>query len=296
MLRFAAVLFLGCAAPLLAQTATTPDGAPPAAPSGQHRDHMGGGPGMRGEMRNLPATVANAPVTAQFTSTGQMKARNGEEHTVSGTRTVYRDSLGRTREDITFTLPAGAGQGSEASAQPGPHAHGPMNMTVIVDPVAGTVTRMNAGRKTAVVETVPAQFFQREQKREQREESGQPGGKTAQVVDLGSKTFAGVVAKGEKVTRTLPARDTTETAHTTTREVWFSPDLKLEVSSTETSDRGTRSETATSISKAEPDASLFKVPEGYTVTQAAPHTGMRHGPHLPQGVNGDHNAPPPPAM
>ena len=308
MLRFAAVLFLGCAAPLLAQTATTPDGAPPASPGAQHRDHMGGGPGMRGEMRNLPATIANAPVTAQYISTGQMQGRDGVQHTMSSTRVVYRDTLGRVREDVTST-PSGtdASAGNPISGDRA-HMHGHRNMTVILDPVAGTVTRLDTDRKVAIVETMPAQFFQREQKREERESNGQPGGKNAQVTDLGLKTIAGVVAKGEKVTRTLPAQDTAETSQTTTsqtttaqtttaqtmtREIWFSPDLKLEVSSTETGAHGTRTETAMSISKAEPDAALFKVPDGYTVSQSAPHTGMRHGPRAPRGANGEPDAPPP---
>ncbi len=291
MFRFAAVVLLGCAAPLLAQTAATPDGTPPASPGGQHRGHMGG-PGMRGGMQGMPAAIANAPVTAQYTTSGQMTGRDGQQHTLSGTRTVYRDSLGRTREDVMFAPTAAAPLASTAENGT-PRAHGPMNMTVIVDPVAGTVTRLNTGRRTAVVETVPAQFFQRSQKREQMEQSGQAGGRNAQVASLGSKTIAGVVANGETITRTMPAREPGGTTQTITREVWFSPDLKLEVSSTETGDHGTRSETATSISKVEPDASLFKVPEGYTLTQAAPHNDMRHGPHMPQGANGEQDTPPP---
>ena len=286
------ILALSLSAPLLAQTATTAEGNSPAPPAGAPQHHGGIGIGAHAGGGSLPATIANAPVTAQFTSTAQMTGRNGEQHTMSSTRLVYRDAMGRVREDETFTPSGTASPTDNPIGGNRAHMRGNRNMTIILDPVAGTVTSLDVDRKAAVVETVPAQFFQHEQKREERESNGQPGGRNAQVTELGSKTIAGVVAKGEKVTRTIPAHDASETAQTVTREVWFSPDLKLEVSSTEMGAHGTRTETATSISKAEPDALLFKVPEGYTVTQAAPHNGMRHGSHMPKSVNGEQDAPP----
>ncbi len=247
--------------PLLAQA---PAGAPAAPPEHHHEGFQGAG------MRQLPAPVANLPISAQFTSTGQMTTPDGQQRSFSGTRTVYRDSQGRVREDITF---APSGDAEQTSGRRG----GPHSMTLIVDPVAGTVTRLNAERKVAVVETVPAKFFQHEEKREQHEESGRFG-KTAQVTDLGSKSIAGVNAEGRKINETRPSRDGAATS-TITREVWFSPEIKLEVSSTETSDRGTRTDTATSVSRGEPNASLFQVPQDYAVRQREAHEhGMHRGP------------------
>ena len=81
-----------------------------------------------------------------------------------------------------------------------------------------------------------------------------------------------------------------------TRETWFAPDLKPEVSETDTTPRGTHSEVVTSLTKAEPAASLFKVPEGYAIKQAAEHPfhGRGHGEH--DGPGGLPPDAPPPAM
>ena len=85
-----------------------------------------------------------------------------------------------------------------------------------------------------------------------------------------------------------------ETARTVTREVWFSPDVKLEASTSETSSRMSQTDTLTSFNKAEPAADLFNVPAGYTTQTAPEHRfGGRHG--GPGGSGGEDAPPPPPA-
>lgn len=294
----AAVLTLSliCAAPLLAQAATTTDGSTTTPPEGMHHE---GGPGMHhggpgfGMQAHLVAPVSNAPLTAQFASTSDMKNREGQQVTHSGTESVYRDSLGRTREDITLpphpprTPSTAADAATSPSTPSAPHV-----MTVILDPVANTITRLNAKEKIAFVETVPADFFKRAQAREQAAGTHVP--KDATATDLGSKTISGVVASGKRIVHTFPARDG-ETAHTMTHEIWTSSDLRIEVSSTETGDRGTHTNTLTALTKAEPDASLFKVPEGYTVKAVSMHGGFHgdhRGPGGPGSPDGDAAAPP----
>ncbi len=292
------------AASALAQSATSADPAPPQPPAhheGMERGmHGPGGPGgFRGPMMNRGvAPVANAPFSATFTETASMENREGKQVQRSTTRTVYRDSLGRTREDVTLPPPpprtASATQESTPATPPAPRV-----VTVIVDPVASTITRLNAERKTAFVETVPADFF----KHEQKGPGGSPDGGPrhdhgAAVTDLGSKTIAGVVAQGKKTTHSMPGREG-DSARTATRESWFSSDLKLEVSETDTTPRGTRTETVTSLTKAEPAAALFKVPDGYAVKQAPEHPFRSHGGGEhgdPNGSGPDGPPPPPPAM
>lgn len=97
--------------------------------------------------------------------------------------------------------------------------------------------------------------------------------------------IAGVNAAGEQTVLTLSSHDG-GAEHTITRELWFSPDAKFEVSSSETGDRGTRSHTLTTFSKTEPDPGLFQVPAGYTITNASnSHMGGHHrgGDNAPQG-------------
>lgn len=277
---------------LLAQSGTPQDGPPP-----PHEGMRHGGPGpfgMRGPGRHdgpgrLPAPIPNAPFSAQFTSASVMTDHEGKQVQHSGTSSVYRDSLGRTREEVTLPPPpprAPATDGAQADA-PKPPA-GPRTMIVIFDPVANTITRLNPERKIASVQTVPADFFAHMQKRENREaQAAKPHGEDATVVDLGSKTFAGVVAQGKRITHSFPSREG-EGTKTMTHESWFSPDLKLEVSDTETSDRGTHSELLSTLTKAEPDAGLFKVPEGYTVRNDQDRRFHGEGHRGPEG--------PPPAF
>lgn len=294
---------------------------PPPPPAGmEHHDA-----GMRhGGLRKDPgqaikvAPVTSAPFSAKFTldSTEQAPGPDGVVQKYTATQAVYRDSLGRTREDVTLPArpprpqkPATAG----AAVTPPKLPPAPRTVTVIADPVANTITRLMAESKTAVVETVPADYFAHMTARELKEATG-AGSRRGTTTDLGSKTFAGVVASGTRKTFTMPVRGAADAPpdaaaaqgtaaapmqKTYTHETWFSPDLKLEVSSTEMGGRITRSDVLTSFTKGEPDAALFKIPEGYTVKNAPPHMpgDMHRGGRGPgRGDGPDAPPPPPPAM
>lgn len=279
----------------LAQNATTADAAPPPPPHRGGMGRMGPGGFMPGMLGRGPAPIANAPFSATFTSSANMQGRDGQQVQRSSTRTVYRDSMGRTREDVTLPPPPPRtpAAGDQAAAPPATPDAAPHVMTVIVDPVANTITRLNPERKTAIVETVPADFFKRAQERPASlPEGARRHGADASVTDLGSKTIAGVVAQGKRTTRTMPGPDGASD-RSMTRETWFAPDLKLEVSETDTTPRGMHSEVVTSLTKAEPPAALFKVPEGYA-TRQAPERSFHHGEHDGPGAPPPDG--PPPAM
>ena len=287
------------AAPAFAQTADlTP--APPA--GGMHRGPGGPGFGREG-LHTAVAPVTSAPLTAKYTSTSSFTTREGKSVERDGSTSVYRDSLGRTREDVTLPPPPHPREASSTTSATAPAPGTPRTMTVILDPVANTVTRLLAEQKVAVVETVPADFFQHAISREAREAAGPHARGNSTVTSLGSKMFAGISATGTRTTFTFPPREDSSTATsataastaatstastpastapvTMTHETWFSPDLKLEVSSTETGVHGTSTNTLTTLTRAEPDASLFKVPEGYTVKAATPHDRHGRGPGGP---------------
>ncbi len=298
----ATLLSVVLSASLGAQSSTSDAPPPPPAPGmqggGPHGPHGGRfGPGMA---PHRVETITNSPFTAQFAETANFTDHQGAQEQRSATSTVYRDSQGRVREEVT--LPAPPPQSSsttEAGTAPAapPAARGPRRMITIFDPVTHTITHLNVNRKTAYVQTVPADFFSRMQQHMDRRESGQqPQQKrdNVTVTSLGNKTIAGVPATGEQTVIILPPHDNGAT-HTVTRQSWFSPDAKFEVSSSETSDRGTHATTLTSLNKAEPDPSLFQVPAGYT-TSSIPDRQSR-GHHLggPGGPEED-NAPPPPSL
>lgn len=113
--------------------------------------------------------------------------------------------------------------------------------------------------------------------------------KNVVTADLGSKTIAGVVANGKRVTRTIPVTGTDKPV-VATHEDWYSPDLKIELSRSDVDPfHGTRTVAVSGLSKAVPDATLFQVPQGYTVQQAPQRAGHR-------GLGRDGQAPPPAGM
>ena len=261
-----------------------------------------GGPMERGPMGHGPAAmgfdgmrqpVTNAPYTATFTSTSTEKLQDGTALTRSSTRVVERDSLGRTREEVT--VPA---HGTDGKAH---------TMIVILDPVARTVTQLRTDQKIAVVHALP-----------QPPQGGfghrGPGGpppaagtpdaagnrprhedKNVATADLGAKTISGVVATGKRVTRTIPAGQMgNATPLVTTHEEWFAPDLKIELRRSDVDPfHGTHTTTVSALTKAEPDAALFKVPADYTVQQAPQRAFGRRG---QGGPRNDGAVPPPPGV
>ena len=300
-------LHLISASILLAAVPMFAQGAPTGPPQG-HGPRMahGFGPGTFGAMRQ---PVTNAPYSATFTNTSTEKLQDGTVLTHTTTRVVSRDSLGRTREEITMP-----GRGADAK----PHM-----MIVIVDPVTKTITNLNAEKKIAMVHAMP-------EPRDDRGPGGwggdhgrrgpggpPPVGDTAQAAppapgaegdthgprgdhhvdttDLGSKTIAGVVATGKRMTRTVPVNAMGNSAPIiSTHEEWFSPDLKIELSRSDVNPfRGTDTLAVSGLTKAEPAAALFKVPEGYTVEAAPQRAFGRRGFGGPR--RGDAAPPPPPS-
>ena len=250
---------------------------------------MGHGPGAPGGF-GMRAPVTNAPYTATFTSSSTEKLQDGTVLTHSSTRVAERDSLGRTREEIT--MPA---HGTDGKAH---------TMIVIMDPVARTITQLRPDQKIAVVHTLP-----------QPPQGGAgyrgPGGpasgdaqaaakdhprhedKNVVTADLGAKTISGVVATGKRVTRTIPAGQMGNTTPlVSTHEEWFAPDLKIELSRNDVDPfHGTHTTAVSALTKTEPDAALFKVPGDYTIQQAPQRAFGRRG---PGGPRHDGTAPPPP--
>jgi hypothetical protein len=266
----------------------------PGGPGGAHgfTGRGFGGP-MEGGFGMMRQPVTNAPFSATFTSTSTEKLQDGTVLTNTTTRIATRDALGRTREEVTMpSRPDGDGK--------------PHTMIVITDPIAHTITQLHADQKVAVVHQIPTP---RPHDGPGRRGPGGPppqdagaappaeGGqgprgmhedKNVVTADLGSKTIEGVVATGKRVTRTIPATGADKPI-IATHEEWISPDLKIELSRSDVDPfRGTHTTVVSGLSKAVPDATLFQVPQGYTVEQAPQHAGRR-------GPGRDGQAPPPPS-
>jgi hypothetical protein len=176
--------------------------------------------------------------------------------------TLYRDSQGRTRTEMSIQRPGGQ----------------TVTRVTVVDPVAGVMRDIDAQNKTVhemVLRQPPSQNAGNQGNQRSGRGLNRPGNATAQTENLGVQTIAGVAATGTRVTRTIPAgaqgnSQPIQSVH----ETWFSDDLKVPLMVKTTDPRfGTATIQLTNVVRAEPDAALFQAPAGYTVTKGMGRRG-----------------------
>ncbi|HEV2289803.1 MAG TPA: hypothetical protein VGR81_12725 [Candidatus Acidoferrales bacterium] len=219
--------------------------------------------------------VANAPFSAQFTRESVQVLSDGTRIDRKESGTIARDSLGRTRHEMT--LPA---IGPLAASGQVPH------IAFIQDPAAGKSYILNENKKTARVLNL------RRRSNMQAFDSGGPGasgrfaghrgnGVDVQTKSLGTKTMDGLTVEGTLKTRTIPAGQFgNDKPIVITTEEWYSPDLQMMVSVKRTDPRfGTTTYQLANIDRTNPPQSMFMVPQDYT---AAPARGPRSGSMRPQ--------------
>jgi hypothetical protein len=89
--------------------------------------------------------------------------------------------------------------------------------------------------------------------------------------DLGVQEMQGLSAHGVRHTQTIPAgTGGCDKEIVVTDEYWYSEDLRINLVLKHNDPRsGSAILTVTQISRADPDSSLFQIPDGYTRTEAA---------------------------
>lgn len=236
------------------------------------------GPGMPG------GVVTGAPYSAeQVTERFQTLADGTHITQPAQTTKLYRDSAGRTRTERSFPLP------------PGPlgNVTDVPSFIEISDPVAGVRYTLESRSHTAqripatpppppaqangapaakMIRLLPAQISPPAASALQ----DQTPGPQISRESLGAQTIEGVLAEGSRTTVTYPVGAVgNDRPFTTTTETWTSPELRIVVLSKDSDPRNGDSTTRlTSISRAEPDASLFTVPPDYEIIE--PDTAIRH--------------------
>jgi hypothetical protein len=277
------VIAAACGISALGQTTVTSKDALPGKPVMVEMGNFAAfGPvGITAAIAGPMATVAGAPYSAQ-TETQQVQILvDGNRIEQSTTGSVARDSKGRVRRDETLpALSPGAGDA--------PH------LVRIEDPVAGVHWTLDAQRKIAI--KMPFGQVRAQAKSAAAgavvpppppgpakvwfSSSAPPNGPLQLVpklqtsldsdavkTDLGTQTIEGVVAQGTQLTRTIPAGTIgNEQPITITTETWYSPDLKVLVMSRTNDPRmGETTYRLMNVQRSEPAASLFQVPDDYTV-------------------------------
>lgn len=198
--------------------------------------------------------VTGAPMTATITETHDQTLADGNTIHTETQSTEYRDSEGRVRREVPFkfvTTATGATEGT---------------MVIITDPVAGKRYMLNPQKKTAhEMPLRPPKPPQPAETLAAAPATPDQGNITTQ--SLGSKTIAGLPAQGTEVTRTIPAGAIGNAkAIVVTTERWTSTDLQIPLSMIHTDPMmGTMTMNVTSVTRGEPDASLFQVPSDYKV-------------------------------
>jgi hypothetical protein len=236
--------------------------------------------------------VTGAPFSAVGTSQITQTLANGTHISRATTVTIYRDSQGRERREVTLS---GIGP-LQASGQPA-------KFIALSDPVAGARYLLNPDKKVAHKMPMgrggkgprgaggPRNF--------QQWQNG-PQAANVQTESLGTQTISGVKAEGERVTRTIPAGQIgNDKPLAIVFERWYSPDLQVVVMSKHSDPRfGETTFTLSNILTKEPDAALFQVPPDYTVKQDREGLGARARMRLHRRTAapppGEPSAPPPP--
>jgi hypothetical protein len=217
--------------------------------------------GGMGEARAGGRVVTGAPYSA--TEIRQFQERLGDGNLITRTSQIahYRDSQGRTRTEETIT-PA-VSSGKQASTR-----------TTISDSVAGQMHVLDSATMTARTnkarKTVSRPAVARAPRTTQATRTD-PNGATITRVDLGTQVVNGVAATGTQETRVIPAGAIGNAqAITTVRTTWISTELHIPVQiKVVDPQRGNSDMELTNIAQAEPSASLFVVPAGYTEKAAA---------------------------
>jgi len=212
-----------------------------------------GGPGGRGAER----VVTGAPFSGVEVRQFQEQLANGNSISRTSKVTLYRDSMGRTRSEVTVTPDASTGKQ-------------PFTMITISDPVAGARHVLDSATMTSRSSRIPmvhagATGGGRGNSQARPATPGR-GGAAITRAELGSQVKNGVLATGSRSTEVIPAgKIGNAQAITVERETWYSTELgrAVEVKVTDPQ-RGNSTMELTNVVPGEPSASLFSVSSGYT--------------------------------
>jgi hypothetical protein len=207
-----------------------------------------------------PAPAARLPYTAEYKITSVKTLVNGTTITHESTETVALDSQGR-RMTSTTSVPISGDQT-------------PITRVTVFDPVARTSSNWTVPGQKATVMQMPAPGAPR---------SGCAPAATAAVIpssavqyekprveDLGTETIQGVEARGRRTTYTTPAGTIGNDAPLVrTTETWtaIASGLRGLVARSviDNPQSGKSARELTNFTQAEPDPSLFQLPEGYEI-------------------------------
>ena len=199
--------------------------------------------------------VPNAPFSGVINVERSIVRRDGTVANMRTVRAIHRDSLGRIYNEYRTLLPA-------LSSDTPPVMH-----ILLYDPQTRTSTTLfppqhayRSGTTRRPPATEPPVFA-----------SYGPQNQFTRDEDLGIQEMQGLAAHGVRHTQTIPAGNGgSDKDIVVTDEYWYSEDLRINLVLKHNDPRtGSVTLTVTQVSRADPDSSLFQIPDGYTRSQAA---------------------------
>ncbi len=263
----AAILALGLAAGAWAQA------GPPQKPPMPRPGPMRGVFSFVEPLSDVSARVVkDAPFSAVVVRETVEQLADGNRIDRKSTGTIARDDAGRTRREMTLeNIGPWAAEGKAP------------RLVFINDPVAGKIYTLDENRKIAYEIPPPPKVGyaprreghppeQRRRAHHWREFRAE-----TQRESLGEKKMDGILVKGVRIVRTIPAGQIgNEKPIVIVTERWYSPRLHTTILLKRSDPRfGITIFRLTKVRLAEPPASLFVVPSGYTVKLRPLHGRMR---------------------
>lgn len=218
------------------------------------------------------SAITGAPFCAEVVTTRTQTLADGNRLQNKRSDHVCRDSKGRTRRETSPTV----------TPATEPSAVQAVRSIVIFDPSANLVINLCPVQHKAIER--PTRISMRPAIPRTLTPSGRPtrqqvpkndthvttrAGDDVVEENLGEDSVHGVVAKGTKITRTIPAGHMgNDISFMIVTERWYSEDLKTVMRLKQTDPRvGETSSEVTNIVPGEPDASLFQIPADYKVEE-----------------------------
>jgi hypothetical protein len=228
-------------------------------------------PGMNRTVTGAPYSGVEVRESSQTLPNGNVIAQKTQSN-------VYRDSSGRVRTEMTVPEHRAPGQTTATAGQT-------RTVISIHDPVAGVTKELDTVTKTSHENPLPGNRGGGNAAPANRPGRGgaprtPPADPNVTTETLAMTTINGVQATGTRVTRTIPVGEIGNAQPIqNVRETWISADLKVPVMIKTSDPRfGTTTTQLTSITRSEPDPTLFQTPSDYTVTKGrGPGPGMRGG-------------------
>jgi hypothetical protein len=194
--------------------------------------------------------VPDAPFSGVINVERSIVRRDGAVANLRTVRAIHRDSRGRIYNEYRTLLPASSSDTPQVTH------------ILLYDPQTRTSTTLfppqhayRSGTARRPPATAPPVFA-----------SNGPQNGFTRDEDLGVQQVQGLAAHGVRHTQTIPAGSgSSDKDIVVTDEYWYSEDLRINLVLKHNDPRtGSVILTVTQVSRADPDSSLFQIPDGYT--------------------------------